>query len=71
MSEYPQQMLVGNNIVNGNPYGATPVTIVKHEDGRYYDDRGYSWKYAKPVDDNHEEEQRALFEYTRNINHDC
>ena len=71
MSDYPQEMYVGNNIVDGNPYGKTPVTIVKHEHGRYYDARGYSWQYAKPVDDNTDQEKSELFEYTRNINHDC
>jgi hypothetical protein len=86
MSEFPQDMYVGNNIVNGSPYGGAPVTIVKYEDGRYFDARGYSWKYALSVVEHEKQwkqmqdeylaqvqldEQRELFEYTRNINHDC
>jgi hypothetical protein len=46
---FPCLMLVGNTIVDGNPYGKHPVTIVKLENDRYYAENGHSWKYAKPV----------------------
>jgi hypothetical protein len=46
---YPRLMLVGNTVINGNSVGKNPVMIVKFENGRYYAENGYSWKYAIEV----------------------
>lgn len=48
---YPRWMYVGNRIVNRSRYGKNPVLIVRVGDGRFWDERGYSWKYGKPVNE--------------------
>ena len=49
MITFPRWMYVGNTVLPRGNTGTTPVLIIKVMNGRFYDERGYSWKYGTLV----------------------